>query len=350
MADAGARPTAARPSNAGPNPSAALGAGEATFSTEGRATLPAGAVRGRFAPSPSGRMHAGNVFAALCAWLVAHASGGEMVLRIEDLDRARSHRRYADQVMRDFEALGLVWDDGPFYQQGREERYREAFARLEEGGLAYPCFCTRASLRAASAPHAGERRVYAGTCRELSAQEARARAERQAPAWRIKVPDSELQICDLVQGAYRQSLASDCGDFVVRRADGSFAYQLAVVLDDADQGITSVVRGFDLLSSTPQQRFLQQTLGLPAPQWAHVPLLCAPDGRRLSKRDGDAALDALLQQEGSGRAVIGRIAFVTGMQPEPEPTTPDDLLKRIDVGRMLRRWRGVESIIWPATS
>ena len=257
-------------------------------------------VVGRFAPSPTGRMHAGNIYAALIAWLVAKSQGGHMVLRIEDLDRERSKSVYIDQIQRDFETLGLFWDEGPYFQHDRDEAYAEAFGRLEARGLLYPCFCTRADLHAASAPHRGEKLVYAGTCRHLSDAEVEARwAAGRMPGWRVAVDSRTIAFEDLVQGTYAQKLDRDCGDFLIRRSDGAFAYQLAVVVDDAAQGVNSVVRGVDLLCSTPQQRYLQDLLGLPHPAYAHVPLLVAEQNRRLSKRDRDAALDELLARFGS---------------------------------------------------
>lgn len=215
-------------------------------------------VVGRFAPSPTGRMHAGNVLAALTAWLVAKSQGGRIVLRIEDLDAERSKPVYIDAVQRDFEALGLTWDEGPYFQHDRTEAYRAAYDELRERGLVYPCFCTRADLHAASAPHRGEKPVYPGTCRHLSDGERAARAQQRMPAQRLIVPDREVAFVDQVQGSYAQNLAADCGDFLVQRSDGAFAYQLAVVVDDAAQGVTSVVRGVDLLCSTPQQLYLQE--------------------------------------------------------------------------------------------
>lgn len=230
-------------------------------------------VVGRFAPSPTGRMHAGNVFAALTAWLVAKSQGGRIVLRIEDLDAERSKPVYIDAVQRDFEALGLTWDEGPYFQHDRTEAYRAAYDELRERGLVYPCFCTRADLHAASAPHRGEKPVYPGTCRHLGDGERAVRAQQRMPAQRLIVPDREVAFVDQVQGPYAQNLAADCGDFLVQRSDGAFAYQLAVVVDDAAQGVTSVVRGVDLLCSTPQQLYLQELLGLPHPVYAHIPLL-----------------------------------------------------------------------------
>lgn len=291
-------------------------------------------VVGRFAPSPTGRMHAGNIYASLMAWLVAKSQGGRIVLRIEDLDRERSKTAYIDQIQRDYEALGLIWDEGPYFQSDRDEAYTEAFERLREAGLLYPCFCTRADLHAASAPHRGEKLVYPGTCRNLGSEEiADMRASGRAPGWRLSVDDRIISLVDLIQGPYEQRLDCDCGDFIIRRSDGAFAYQLAVVVDDAAQGITSVVRGVDLLCSTPQQMYLQDLLGLPHPSYAHLPLLTSEQDRRLSKRDRDAALDELLARYGSADAVIGHIAAVTGLASEDAPTTPEELLKDFSLER-----------------
>ena len=304
-------------------------------------------VVGRFAPSPTGRMHAGNVFAALVAWLVAKAQGGRMVLRIEDLDAQRSKREYVDAVQRDFERLGLTWDEGPFFQHDREEAYRAAFDALAARGLVYPCFCTRADLHAGSAPHRGEKPVYPGTCRGLSDEE---RAQRVAagrtPAQRLAVPDRDVALQDLVQGSYRQNLARECGDFLVRRSDGAFAYQLAVVVDDAEQGVNSVVRGVDLLCSTPQQMHLQDLLGLPHPVYAHVPLVVAERDRRLSKRDHDAALDALLERFKTPEGVVGHIAGITGLAASCDPATPEELLQDFDLAALPTTFPDLVQVRW----
>ncbi len=283
-------------------------------------------VVGRFAPSPTGRMHAGNIFAALMAWLIAKSQGGSIVLRVEDLDRERSKLCYIDAVQRDFERLGLTWDKGPFFQHDRDEAYREAFCALQDKGLVYPCFCTRADLHAASAPHRGEKLVYPGTCRFLTSREQAEKRKVRNPAERLIVPDMVYSFDDMVQGRYAQNLAKDCGDFLVRRSDQAFAYQLAVVVDDAAQGVTSVVRGVDLLCSTPQQLYLQDMLGLEHPRYAHIPLLVAEMNRRLSKRDHDAAIDELLVRFGTPEGVIGHIAGVAGIAPTCEPATPEQLL------------------------
>ena len=303
-------------------------------------------VVGRFAPSPTGRMHAGNVFAALTAWLVAKSQGGRIVLRIEDLDAERSKPVYIDAVQRDFEALGLTWDEGPYFQHDRTEAYRAAYDELRERGLVYPCFCTRADLHAASAPHRGEKPVYPGTCRHLSDGERAVRAQQRMPAQRLIVPDREVAFVDQVQGSYAQNLAADCGDFLVQRSDGAFAYQLAVVVDDAAQGVTSVVRGVDLLCSTPQQLYLQELLGLPHPAYAHIPLLVAERDRRLSKRDRDASLDALLARFKTPESVIGHIAGITGLAPTCDPATPEELLATFDLAALPTTFDDLVQVRW----
>lgn len=303
-------------------------------------------VVGRFAPSPTGRMHAGNIFAALMAWLIAKSQGGRIVLRIEDLDRQRSRREYIDGVQADFELLGLTWDVGPYFQQGREEAYRAAYQALKDRGLVYPCFCSRADLHAASAPHRGEKLVYPGTCRSLTPEERARRAADKDPAVRIVVPHRAYSLVDQIQGPYRQMLDEECGDFLIRRSDGAFAYQLAVVVDDAEQGVTSVVRGMDLLCSTPQQLYLQDLLGLRHPVYAHVPLLVAEKDRRLSKRDHDASLEALLARFGTPEGVIGHIAWLTGIRDEDEPATPEQLLDGFDVTHAAERFPDLVQIRW----
>ena len=303
-------------------------------------------VVGRFAPSPTGRMHAGNIFAALMSWLIVKAQSGSIVLRIDDLDVERSRRSFADAVMRDFEMLGLTWDEGPFYQQGRDEAYAEAFRALEENGLVYPCFCTRADLKAASAPHRGEKAVYAGTCRGLTGEQIRQRRQDRNPAWRLRVPERVYMLDDLVQGHYEQNLAHDCGDFVVRRSDGLFAYQLATIVDDAAQGVNMIVRGMDLLVSTPQQLYLQDLLDCGHPAYAHVPLFVAERDRRLSKRDRDAGIDELLARYGSPEAVIGHIAFVAGLIDEDRPSMCDELLEGFEIDTLETPFPDSVQILW----
>ena len=280
-------------------------------------------VVGRFAPSPSGRMHLGNVFSALMAWLSVRSAGGTMVLRIEDLDPDRCRPEYAEQMKDDLRWLGLDWDVEQTPQSRRTEAYRECFERLREMGLVYPCYCSRGELHAASAPHASDGNViYAGTCRDLTEEERAAKTRR--PAWRLIVPDEEIAFHDGLQGEYRENLARECGDFIIRRSDGVYAYQLAVVTDDAEAGVTQIVRGRDLLSSTPRQIYLQRLLGLPTPEYYHVPLLVAPDGRRLSKREHDLDMGAL-RERCTPEALLGCLAKLSGLRPTAEPVTAGEL-------------------------
>ena len=283
-------------------------------------------LTGRFAPSPSGRMHLGNAFSALLAWLSVRSRGGRMLLRIEDLDPERCRPAYAETLKTDLGWLGLDWDEEQPRQSTRTGAYRAQFETLDALGLVYPCYCSRAELHAASAPHAADGNViYAGTCRHLAAAERAAKT--RAPAWRVAVPDETIAVMDGLQGLYTENLARDCGDFIVRRSDGVYAYQLAVVTDDAAGGVTEVVRGRDLLSSAPRQLWLQRTLGLPAPVYYHVPLLVAPDGRRLSKREKDLDLGALRQRL-SPQELLGQLAYLAGLQPEPAPATAAELASR----------------------
>ena len=254
---------------------------------------------GRYAPSPSGRMHLGNLMCCLLAWLSAKSKGGQVLLRIEDLDTQRCPRSYADAIVDDLAWLGLAADGPtpPVYQSDRSEIYQRYFDELSRRGLVYPCFCSRSQLHAASAPHRSDGQViYAGTCRGLTPAEIAERSKTRAPAWRVQVPDEVIAFEDGHMGHYEENLARDCGDFFLRRADGVFAYQLAVVVDDALMGVDEVVRGSDLLSSTPRQLWLYRELGLTPPKFYHLPLLLASDGRRLSKRDGDQSLENLREK------------------------------------------------------
>ena len=283
---------------------------------------------GRYAPSPSGRMHLGNLMCCLLAWLSAKSKGGQVLLRIEDLDAVRCPRVYADAIQDDLAWLGLA-ADGPtptVYQSERSGIYQQYYDILLKKGLIYPCFCSRSQLHAASAPHRSDGQVvYVGTCRGLSDAEVARRSLTRAPAFRVRVPDEEIAFTDGHLGRYAENLARDCGDFYLRRADGVFAYQLAVVVDDALMGVTEVVRGSDLLSSTPRQLWLYRELGLTAPQFYHLPLLLAPDGRRLSKRDGDQRLENLRARY-TPQEIIGKLAYVCGLQDTPAPASPQELV------------------------
>ena len=258
------------------------------------------------------------------------------MLRIEDLDTARCPRKYARQMERDLQWLGLTWDEGPgvggpngpYEQSARTEFYQAALALLEKQGLVYPCFCSRAELHAASAPHREDGQViYPGTCAHLTAAEVRRRSREtgRTPALRLRVPEEVISFTDGHMGPYGENLQKECGDFLLRRSDGMFAYQLAVVVDDAAMGVTEVVRGEDLLSSTPRQLYLYRLLDLQPPAFFHVPLLLTYDGRRLSKRNADAGLDDL-QDRYTAAEILGKLAYLGGFNPGAGPRTAAELL------------------------
>ena len=284
---------------------------------------------GRFAPTPSGRMHLGNVFSALMAWASVRSQNGSLILRIEDLDIRAHNPQYTSLLLDDLQWLGLTWDKGPYYQSKRTELYQEALLDLKHQGLLYPCFCSRADLHAAQAPHASDGTyVYAGTCRNLSQSEREELSTHKIPATRMQVPNAIYTFEDRVYGPTSQNLAESCGDFIIQRADGVFAYQLAVVVDDADMGITEVVRGSDLLSSTPRQLYLQDMLGLSHPIYAHLPLLVAPDGRRLSKRNHDLDLGVLRSQGKTPEEILGFLAYCIGLAEKEEPLSAVQIANR----------------------
>lgn len=302
-------------------------------------------VVGRFAPSPSGRMHLGNVLCALLSWLSARHQGGQYILRIEDLDPDRCPRAYADLIEDDLHWLGLDWDaggamggpDGSYYQSERTAIYQTYFDRLTQAGLTYPCFCSRAALHAASAPHLSDGRViYAGTCRDLTPAQITQRAKTRGAATRLRVPDQTIRFTDGLEGPCAEHLPTECGDFIIRRSDGVFAYQLAVVVDDALEGVTEVVRGRDLLGSTARQIWLHRLLGFAPPQFVHIPLLCDADGRRLSKRDADLDL-GLLRTRFTPAQLTGALAFAAGLTDTPAPVLPRELVDGFDWARVPRR-------------
>ncbi len=368
-------------------------------------------VTGRFAPTPSGRMHLGNVFSALLAWLSARSQGGRLVMRVEDLDTLRTSPAHTEAILRDLDWLGLDWDDGPgavglpasaaamkagqragaqdgyiqsiftpegpcrnWFQSARTPFYKEMLAKLAAGGLVYPCWCSRAQLHAgggagappdewaatsprdaarqapkvqqiplalglatakptelpdawvANAPHASDGSyIYGGRCRENPTEAERA-ANGRPPALRARVPNEVVSFVDACQGPYAQNLARECGDFILQRSDGVFAYQLAATADDGAMGITEVVRGRDLLSSTPRQIWLLRMLGFAPPRYCHLPLLLAPDGRRLAKRDADLDLGAIRARQPDPRPLLGVLAHLAGLLPAPQPVTAAQLL------------------------
>ena len=279
-------------------------------------------VVGRFAPTPSGRMHLGNVFAALVAWLSVRSKDGQMVLRMEDLDTQRTSGEFAEILRQDLRWLGLDWDVETAPQSRRSAVYDRYFEKMMDEGLLYPCYCTRSQLHSVNAPHLSDGTyVYPGTCRNLAEPPAG-----RKPAWRVIVPDKVWSFEDRVQGHYSLNLATDCGDMVVRRADGVYVYQLAVTVDDGEAGVTEVVRGMDLLSSAPRQMYLQELLGFSHPEYGHVPMLLAPDGRRLSKRDKDLDLGEL-QKHMTPEALIGNLAYAAGLIEKYEPVAPKELAR-----------------------
>ena len=290
------------------------------------------ALIGRFAPTTSGRMHLGNVFAALVAWLSVRKDNGHMVLRMEDLDTQRTSAEFAQILREDLIWLGLDWDEETQPQSQRSGVYREYFDKLEAMGLLYPCYCTRSQLHSVNAPHLSDGTyVYTGTCRNLT--DAERAAFGRAPAWRVMVPDQEWTVADRIQGTYTENLATHCGDFVVRRADGVYVYQLAVTVDDGLAGVTQVVRGMDLLSSVPRQMYLQSLLGFSHPEYAHVPMLLAPDGRRLSKRDKDLDL-GYLRTHTTPEKLIGVLAHSAGLLDSPVPISAKELAKEFSFDKI----------------
>ncbi|WP_440419550.1 tRNA glutamyl-Q(34) synthetase GluQRS [Prevotella merdae] len=283
-----------------------------------------GIIKGRFAPSPTGRMHLGNVFSALLSWLSAKSQGGTWLLRIEDIDPQRSKQEYAELIMDDLHWLGLDWDEGPYYQSERGDIYEHYLKQLTDNGLTYPCYCTRADILATQAPHESDGRVvYKGTCRNL------APGVKTGPAAiRMKVPSEGKGILSFTDGHYGMQtidLTTHCGDFIVRRKDGAWAYQLAVVVDDALMGINEVVRGCDLLLSSPQQIYLAQQLGFAPPHFTHLPLLCNKQGQRLSKRDQSLDM-AALRTSNTPEEIIGMLAHAAGLQQSNEPITAQELV------------------------
>ena len=283
---------------------------------------------GRFAPTPSGRMHLGNVFAALLSWLSPKSRGGDWILRMEDLDTLRTKAEYAELLRDDLRWLGLDWDEETEAQSLRSAVYDRYFEELKEKNLLFPCYCTRSQLHNVNAPHLSDGTyVYAGTCRNLT--EAQRAEKKRLPSWRVMVPDREFALTDLIQGDYRENLLTDCGDFVVRRADGVYGYQLAVTVDDGESGVTEVVRGWDLLGSAPRQMYLQELFGFRHPEYAHIPMLMAPEGRRLSKRDQDLDMGALRNRL-KPEQLIGVLAHAAGLTETAAPISAKELATVFD--------------------
>jgi glutamyl-tRNA synthetase len=269
-------------------------------------------VRTRFAPSPTGDLHLGGAWTALASYAVARRGSGTTILRLEDLDVARVVAGSRARIEEDLRWLGLDWDEPPIEQSARGTFYDEALARLAAQGLVYPCDCSRAEIaRAASAPHEGEEAVYPGFCRDRDPS----RPMKRPPALRARVPDEVIAFDDGAVGHVTQDLAREAGDFVLRRGDGVFAYQLAVVVDDAATDVTDVVRGADLVASTPRQIWLARALGVDVPRYTHVPLVVTPKGTRLEKRTEGATVRSLRERGVPARSVVGALAEGLGLWP-----------------------------------
>lgn len=294
--------------------------------------------RGRFAPSPTGRLHLGNLRSALLGWLWARSEGGEFLLRIEDLDPDRCKSVFTEGILEDLRWLGLDWDGPVWRQSERGAVYDEALAKLEQRGRAYRCWCSRAEVaRAASAPHVGEEGpVYPGTCRGGAAPKAG-----REPSWRFGVTPGVERFVDAIHGEVSQDVGREVGDFVIRRVDGVASYQLAVVVDDALAGVTHVLRGEDLLASTARQVQLQGALGYPTPGYAHVPLLMQADGKRLAKRDGASTVAGLRELGWSAQRVLGQLAAWSGLG-DGAPVTARELVPGFSLAKVKRTATVVE--------
>lgn len=304
-------------------------------------------LRGRFAPTPSGTMHVGNALAALMAWLQVRSAGGVFILRIEDIDTARSKAHFSEQIVSDLKWLGLDWDEGPdiggpyapYVQSKRLELYQEALRILKDKDLLYPCYCSRADiLSVSSAPHglSSEGPVYPGTCRNLGPEERTRRAELKQPSLRFKAPSRTISFVDGIAGPLQMQVDAR-GDFVIKRADGMFSYQLAVVVDDALMGITDVLRGADLLDSTPRQLLLYEALGQRPPRFAHIPLLVDKEGRRLAKRSRGLSLSNLRNEGIPAEQVVGWLAYASGLLDKPERVRPAELVSHFSLTRVTSR-------------
>lgn len=296
---------------------------------------------GRFAPSPTGRMHLGNIWAALLAWLAVRSQDGVMILRVEDLDPERSQKSYSEQLMKDLDWLGLDWDEGPgcggifapYYQSERFGRYDVAFRRLLESGHAYPCFCSREERNAASAPHRGEQTgIISDPCLEMSALQRQIALDTRRHTWRLQNHGEEIRFSDMNYGDFMHRLDMAQDHVVLKRSDGVYAYPLAVVADDGEMEVTQVVRGSDLLISTPVQLYLMDLLGYKRPRYGHVPLLVDIHGHRLSKRQKSLDLGALIAAGWTAEGIIGFLAYQAGFANEIAPVKARELLDRFNWG------------------
>ena len=287
-------------------------------------------VTGRFAPTPSGRLHLGNLLCCLLAYLSVRQKDGRFLLRIEDLDIPRCPQRLSLQAIEDLSWFGFRWDEEPLWQSQRTAVYQQHLDALSKKGLIYPCFCTRAQLMASVAPNLGDTQViYQRTCASLTNEEIETLSKNRSPAMRLRVPDEDVSFTDGMYGEQTENLARDCGDFILRRSDGLFGYQLAVVADDALSGVNEVVRGRDILSATPRQIYLLRQLGYPVPEYIHIPLLMDWEGRRLAKRDKDLDLSALSKRF-TAEELLGKLAYSAGILEEERPASLEELIRLFD--------------------
>ncbi|MGZ6125308.1 MAG: tRNA glutamyl-Q(34) synthetase GluQRS [Myxococcales bacterium] len=289
--------------------------------------------RGRFAPSPTGELHLGNARTALLSWLWARSSGGGYFLRVEDLDAPRVRQGMAQQQLEELRWLELDWDGAPLVQSGRGAAYEEALRRLSDH--VYECFCSRAEIAAASAPQGDEGPRYPGTCRSLTRGQREERRRVRGAALRLRVPPGAIAFRDEILGEQAFDTQELVGDFVLRRADGIFAYQLAVVVDDGAMVITQVLRGADLLASTARQILLHRLLGQREPRWAHAPLVLSEAGERLSKRDRPLSLSTLRKSGADPRRLVAALARLSGLQA-PERCAPRELLDGFSLSKVPR--------------
>jgi len=301
-------------------------------------------IRGRYAPSPTGNLHLGNLRTALLAWLFVRCADGQFVLRIENLDRPRVRSEASERMLFDLRWLGLDWDEGPdiggpyapYFQGERQEMYTSCLQRLLDKDLIYPCYCSRAEIaHAASAPHGDEGPRYPGTCRNLTqAQRRQHEAHNRRPSLRFRVDDERtVSFTDLLVGPIEQQVQQTIGDFIVCRSDGIFAYQFAVVVDDALMHMNQVVRGIDLLQSTARQILLFEALGFPVPTFAHVPLLLDEQGKRFSKRTQSAGLEPLRASGATPEQIVGQFASGCGLADKGELLSASKLAQQYKLGR-----------------
>jgi glutamyl-tRNA synthetase len=309
-------------------------------------------IRARLAPSPTGALHLGNARTFLLAWLSARAQGGQVVLRIEDLDGPRVKPTATADAMEDLRWLGLDWDEGPdsggphapYIQTSRAQFYDRAAEDLRAKGYLYACVCTRSDIeRAASAPHPGEEGSrYPGTCRDRFESEAQASAASgRGAALRFRVPPEPIAFHDVGRGPQSIDVSEQVGDFVIRKGNGTASYQLAVVVDDAAMGITEVVRGDDLVASTPRQLMIYAALGLRPPSFRHVPLVVGLDGLRLAKRHGDTRVSTFAQQGIRAERLVGLLAHWCGLGPTGSECMPRDLVAHFEWDRV-----PAQRIVW----